>query len=414
MRIGINALGHKFASSGGVDIYLQELLKSFAENSWDNELFVFLNDRRLKNQIENYGRGKIKCIYFSDLFTFIVQGFFTLFLKPKTFLKLLINRIAWGVFSKTRYALYSTGVLGRIINLDKFKMDVIHFPFGFETDSSFYDLKTPIVTTIHDIQEEYYPDFFTEESIKQRRNTNHLAAERGKLIIAVSQTTKNSLMEKHNIPSEKIIVVHHGIAKSFGRVQDPEILNSVRQKYSLPEEFMMYPASTWPHKNHVKLLEALSILKENRSFEKNLVLAGIPMQHHGKIIDAIIKLNLSQQVHLLGFIAPEDLAVMSNLASLMVFPSLFEGFGIPLIEAMGVGLPIACSDRTSIPEVVGNAGIYFNPESAEDIAEKIYKVWTDEDLRTSLIERGSERMKLFSWRRTLEKTLDVYRRAAVT
>jgi len=128
-------------------------------------------------------------------------------------------------------------------------------------------------------------------------------------------------------------------------------------------------------------------------------------------MDTIERLDLKGLIKFLSFVPFSDLPVIYNLATIMVFPSFFEGFGIPLVEAINVGLPIACSDRTSIPEVVGDAGIYFNPDSAEDIAEKIYQLWKDEDLRRRLIKKGLERAKRFAWKQGIEMTSNAYKQA---
>jgi glycosyltransferase involved in cell wall biosynthesis len=185
-----------------------------------------------------------------------------------------------------------------------------------------------------------------------------------------------------------------------------------RIKYALPDEFIFYPAATWPHKNHIKLLEAISILRKKYVFEKKLVLIGIPMNNHSRIMDTVKRLNLRKQVIFLHFVPFSDLPVIYNLSTIIVFPSLFEGFGIPLIEAMNVGLPIACSDRTSIPEIVDDAGIYFNPDSAEDIAEKIFLLWQDNDMKRELIRKGFGRAGLSKWKETVEKTVTAYNLAA--
>jgi len=140
-------------------------------------------------------------------------------------------------------------------------------------------------------------------------------------------------------------------------------------------------------------------------------MTGITQNNYKIVMDSIERLNLGNQVTFLHFVPFDDLPIIYNLATMMVFPSLFEGFGIPLLEAMNVGLPIVSSDRTSIPEVVGDAGVYFNPDSAEDMAEKIYHLWRNNNLKESLVRKGHEKAKLFTPKNTAEKTITAYKLA---
>ncbi len=143
-------------------------------------------------------------------------------------------------------------------------------------------------------------------------------------------------------------------------------------------------------------------------------MTGLQFNGHKNFLQAVERLGLAQQVKFINFVPFEDIPVIYSLACLMVFPSLFEGFGIPFVEAMNTGLPIVCSNTTSIPEVVGDAGLYFNPEDPRDIGEKVLRAWSDEGLRNTMIERGFERAKLFTRELAAMKTIDAYAAAAST
>ncbi len=175
-----------------------------------------------------------------------------------------------------------------------------------------------------------------------------------------------------NISPEKIDVVYIGCDSQYRVLDDDDGLGKIRSKYGLHRPFMYYPAATWPHKNHKTLLAALKILQERYRFDGQLVLSGIAMKANDEILIEIQSLGLEDTVKILGYLPYADLPAIYNLARVMVFPSLFEGFGIPLVEAMACGCPVACSNVTSIPEIVGNAGVVFDPRSAEDIAEKVW------------------------------------------
>jgi len=414
MRIGINALGLKPASCGGMEIYFRNLIKALCETDKENEneYYVFLNDKEIKETIQQNIGLRVKIIYISQFYTYFTGAFFILFTRPSVFIKLLINKFSRVLSIGNIYEvdIDMSGVYGKIVNLDSYKMDVIHFPFTI-IDPSFLNIKTPIVLTIPDIQQEYYPEFFNKSELNMRKKLYKPSAERADIILTISETTKKTLIEKYGIKPEKIIVSYPGCSRDFKKIEDQKTLSAVKEKYALPDEFIFYPASTWLHKNHIKLLAAISILKKKYDFEKKLVLTGIPMNNHSRIIDTIKRLNLEKQVIFLHFIPFSDIPVIYNLAAIMVFPSLFEGFGIPLLEAMNAGLPITCSDRTSIPEIVGDAGIYFNPDIPEDIAEKIFLLWHSNDMKKELIRKGFERAALSKWKETAEKTLSAYNHA---
>lgn len=175
---------------------------------------------------------------------------------------------------------------------------------------------------------------------------------------------------------------------------------------------MYYPAATWPHKNHKTLLQAFKILKDWCGFEGDLVLTGIAKQSHDDISAQIELLGIKDDVKVLGYLPYEELPCIYNLARLLVFPSLFEGFGIPLVEAMACGCPVVCSNVTSIPEIVGAAGVMFDPDSAEDMAEKLMSVWWDDEQICKMRSEGLERVKLFSWENTALKTLRCFEKIA--
>jgi glycosyltransferase involved in cell wall biosynthesis len=330
--------------------------------------------------------------------------------RPMTALRLLANAVS-GKFSGKRHEVEVTGLYGKFINLDRFKMDLCHFPLN-TVDPSFMNIKTPIAVTIYDIQHEYYPDFFRSGTRELRRRLYRAGAERADVIITISEATKKTLVDTYGIDPAKMVVSYPGCAAEFKKIDRTTLLEEIKNKYHLPDEFIFYPAGTWPHKNHIRLLGAMAILNQRHAFKKTLVLSGVRQNNHDAVLETIERLGLADQVKLLDFVPFSDLPVIYNLATIMVFPSLFEGFGIPLLEAMNTGLSIACSDRTAIPEVVGDAGLYFNPEQEDDIAEKVYRLWQEKDLREALRRKGFERARLFAWQGAIEKTVASYERAA--
>lgn len=292
--------------------------------------------------------------------------------------------------------------------LRKIDAGLIHYPFPLMYPSS---IGKPTVLTFYDLQHVFFPDFFTPRAWRRRERDYRKAVREATRIIAISHYTAHCLREHFKAPAGKIDVVHLGIDAGFRVIGDRKQLAAVRAHYGLERPFMYYPATTWPHKNHLTLLTALSLLRERHGFDGDLVLTGVTKQHHGQISSEIERLGLQNRVRLLGYLPYENLALLYNLARLMVFPSLFEGFGIPLLEAMACGCPVACSNITSLPEVAGDAASLFDPGSPEDMAAAIWRVWSDESLRRDLARRGVERAALFTWEATARRTVETYRRA---
>jgi glycosyltransferase involved in cell wall biosynthesis len=409
MKIGINALGLKQGTAGGIESYLYNLLEGLAAIDEEHSYHIFVSYQGLRANIESYRNPRLKIVYVSR----IVAALKFIFTRPWIALRFFSMAVSHNLALDGGCTPDYSGLYGRVVDFDKFGLDVIHFPF--ETlDSSFYGLKSGIALTVHDVQHEYYSDYFDAGELERRRRDYKAAAERADVLLAISGATKNSLIERFGVSPEKIVVTYEGCSPAFRKISDHKFLDSVKEKYSLPERFLFYPAGTWPHKNHIKLLEAVAILRDKYGFDEELVLTGTPQNNHRKVMEAIENFNLTDKVRFLNLVPFEDMPAIYNLASLLVFPSLFEGFGIPLVEAMNVGLPIVCSDRTSIPEVVEGAGIYFDPEDASDMAEKIHRLWNDEALRSDLVKEGFERAKLFNWQQTARKTVHAYELAFKT
>jgi glycosyltransferase involved in cell wall biosynthesis len=293
--------------------------------------------------------------------------------------------------------------------IDNLGLDVVHNPF---TNIRPLGLRTPTAVTFYDLQHEYCPQYFPPRELERRKFKYRAAAHQATRIMAISDFTRQSLVERYAVPADRIDVVHLSCGSEYRESCDPEQLQKIREKYGLERPFLYYPAATWPHKNHRTLLAALQLLHERHGFNGELVLTGIAMHSHNEILGEIERRGLKDKVKVLGYLPYEDLPYLYKLARIMVFPSLFEGFGIPLVEAMACGCPVVCSDVTSMPEVVGEAAVTFDPNSWEEMADKIWRVWDDDSQIEKMRECGLARADLFSWEKTARQTLDVYRHAA--
>ena len=381
MRIGINALHYQAGKMGGVETYFRNLLDHIQEIDSANTYSVLCNRR--------YSRA-------------IPWG-------NKAF------EIIWYNYGSPSPRYFARGALKNFFDydplsskIDRLSLDLVHHPFSVLDPMK---LSTPSVLTFWDMQHEFFPDFFTWWQLYIRRKTYKRSAELARRIIVSSLFTKTCLMEHFGIDEAKIDVIYTGYGHGFTRIADHSVLDRVRRKYSLDFPFLFYPAATWPHKNHRNLLLAFKMLLETQKFDGKLVLTGMPVPGTTDLSGEIRRLGLLEHVRSLGYVPSEELPALYNLARLMAFPSLFEGFGIPVVEAMACGCPVSCSNATSLPEIVQDSGVLFDPASPADMADKIWSVWKDASLRECIRNKGLERAKEFDWATTVRKTVATYQMA---
>jgi glycosyltransferase involved in cell wall biosynthesis len=238
--------------------------------------------------------------------------------------------------------------------------------------------------------------------------STHFAVKKAKKIIAISNFTKKDLIDLYKAKSEKISVIYNGYNRYLFDNIDEEKIDDILEKYGLEKPFLFYIGRIERKKNIPLLIEAFAIYKEqNTASDLKLVLAGDASYGYDEINYTINEFDMVEDVIMPGWVEEEDVPYIFKAAAAFIFPSNYEGFGIPLLQAMAAGTPIAAADRTSIPEVVGDAALLFNPEHALSIAEAIKEIVHNQELRTRLIARGHERAKNFSWEKTARETLDL-------
>jgi glycosyltransferase involved in cell wall biosynthesis len=231
-------------------------------------------------------------------------------------------------------------------------------------------------------------------------------------IISVSHDATRIAVERLNLPPSQLATVYHGFRTDFRRVEDPERRARARERYKLPERFILYVGRIYPMKNVRGLVEAFAKLRDR--IPHSLVISGIKHYKTEPDFAAIDQYSLHDRVIPTGFVEEEDLPVLYSMAEAFVLPSLYEGFGIPLLEAMACGCPIVTSTQGSCPEVVDGAGVLVNPNDTADIAAGIYRVLTDHDLAAELVRKGTQRVAQFSWEKCARETLDVIASVART
>lgn len=257
-----------------------------------------------------------------------------------------------------------------------------------------------IVTSVHDFSFILHKDFHPKERIEYFEKNFFKNIAKSDIIITGSEFSKNEILDRLDFSDKKIHVIYHGIDHDNFKVR-----KNLDLKFDLPKKFIFSVGSIEPRKNLIGLLKAYNSLESKIKNEYKLVLAGFKGWENSEIMELIDKEN----IHYLGFISDIELAKVYNLASCFVFPSFYEGFGLPVLEAMACGTPIVCSNSSSLPEVGGNAVVYYNPYDVNDIKEKIEMVLSDTVLQQVMITKGLERAKMFSWEKSADKHLKVFK-----
>lgn len=284
---------------------------------------------------------------------------------------------------------------------------VVHF-----LHPGFVPTRLPTVYSPIDLQHRHLPEFFTAAQRSAREEMIALGCRRSDAIVAISEWTRNDFARHYAVDAGRLHVI---------RIPPPTIvypavtdadLEAAARKFDLPEGFALYPAQTWPHKNHLRLLEAVQRLRQERNIEVPIVCTGVQNQHAGQVMACVRRLKLERLVRFLGFVPSTDLCCLYRLATFVVFPSLFEGGGLPLLEAFREGTPVACSWATSLPEYAGGAALLFDPLSTSSIAEALERMFADASLRQKLSEAGRQRALAFSWKNAAKHYRALYRKVA--
>jgi len=290
--------------------------------------------------------------------------------------------------------------------LSKVKPGIYHHPH--------FDLplfqQYPSVITVHDVKYIRYPEYFS-----QKRHTKAIymkkmlksSLHRSKKVIAVSKSTKKDILELFDVNEDKIVVVHHGLTNRFTEENHSDI--NVLKKYGIHSKFILFVGERRPHKNIVNLIKAFKILLNSVKEKLQLLIIGKGYSNYTEPEKIIVKENLNSKVVLTGFVPDNELQILYQEAEMLVLPSFYEGFGFPLIEAMTLKTPVLGSNRTSIPEIIGNAGLLFNPDNVDELATKMKLLIQNNTLKKKIITKGFQRAKQFTWQNVARQTLEIYK-----
>lgn len=372
MKIGIDCriYSSKFT---GIGRYVYELTHRLNKYDCENDYVLFFNKPEFDDCSINIPGGKIK--------------------------KILVNAPIYSLKEQVRFL--------RILN--KEKLDLMHFTH-FNRPILY---NRPAIVTIHDLILSYYPG-------KKKKSLLHRAAyqitlkssvKKAKKIITVSENSKRDLIKLLKVNEGKINIVHQGIGEEFKQLDNPEFAKKDLEKYSIKKPFLLYTGVWRSHKNVPGLLKAFKEMKSNFDIPKlSLVITGKEDPHYPEIKENVKNLGLENDVKFTGLVSESELVSLYNAAEIYVFPSLYEGFGLPPLEAMGCATPVAASEVSSIPEICGKGNaVFFDPNDYRDMALKIYALYSNNKLREKLVENGLKHVQNFSWDKMAEKTISLYK-----
>lgn len=364
MRIGFDARAVRYRR--GIGIYSRNLLQEFADSGL--ECVVFCEDREKAS------------IPPADSFTLVSANMDAVASRGKNAFRALVKEA---------------------------DVDLLHVPSPWVPTP----VSVPLVSTMHDVNPFLDPSSqplgLRMRYGRQLRRT----LEESRRVIMVSQILCSALEVYAHVEPAKVRIIHNGVSPRFGPDVEEGARSAARTRHSLPERFAFWAGDFRPEKNVSFLIQAWSRLQKRLADPPDLVLAGEKKVEYKKLKGEVAKHGLEGKVHFPGFIPDEDLPAIYCEAEVFVFPSFYEGFGLPPLEAMACGTPCVVSNSSSLPEVTGSAALLFNPTSLDDFEDCVLRVLTQPELSDSLREAGLRRASLFSWRRAADETMAVYRSA---
>lgn len=271
-------------------------------------------------------------------------------------------------------------------------------------------MTTPYVVTLHDILHESHPEHFPTLLRFFMSMCYPFCARRATHVFTVSEYSKSEIIERYRIPEEKISVTYDGVSEEFHKIDDREMIRRGCLKYGISSDYLLFVGRLEPRKNIAGLIRAYHMLRQSNAIRQKLVIAGMKDFMYEPLFATVKRLGLEEDVIFTGRVEQEDLPLVYNGADLFVYPSFAEGFGLPPLEAMACGVPVIASNTTSLPEVVGNAGILVNPYDLKALSEAMRGVLTNPQLSSQLERRGQDRVKKFTWQKTSQVVMSVYQK----
>jgi glycosyltransferase involved in cell wall biosynthesis len=290
--------------------------------------------------------------------------------------------------------------------LRRARVDLFHAPHYVVSPFS----RCPAVVTIHDCIHLRFPQYLPNRAAHvYAKWMMRMAARRAQRILTVSEASKQDILRYLKVPASKVEVIYNALDERLAIAPPEADVTRVRERYQLRSSYVLYAGNIKPHKNVDRLIEAFAMLRKGRRDDLKLLIIGDEISKYPNLRRLVHRYQLHQHVRFFGFVSDDTLSVLYRLAAVFVFPSLFEGFGLPPLEAMASGTPVVTSNVSSLPEVVGDAALLIDPMNPAAIADAMRRVLDDGALRADLIRRGCQRVKAFSWERSVARVREVYK-----
>lgn len=372
MRIGFD-IRPFLRQATGIGIYFKNLLFELANIDSENQYYLFSSsykDRFYRDELPPFSLCEFRDARY-----------------PVKLINFLWQKLGWPPLD----AFFKT------------KLDLTHSPLPLLLPT-----KGHKIVTVYDLFFMDFPSFVKGEVRKNFVRRIKSSLHRADGILVISQFVKDQIVDRFSLKEDKIKVVYLGVDRDFFYKPSEILKEKVKDKYGLPSEFVLFVGAIEPRKNLIKLTEALAFLHE-KAYDIPLVIAGKKGMDYLNLKKKITGTKLQSKVFFLDYLPEGDLKVLYHLASCLVFPSLNEGFGLPLVEAMASECPLVISRAPALPEIAADAALYFHPEDTEEMASQILAVLENGDIRKDLVEKGLQRVRRFSWTKTAEDTLAFYR-----
>ncbi|MEO7142941.1 MAG: glycosyltransferase family 1 protein [Bryobacteraceae bacterium] len=267
----------------------------------------------------------------------------------------------------------------------------------------------PVVVSVHDVSFLEHPEYFTRFRSLQLRLTVHRTVRSAARVLTPSEFSRQAILDAYGLDPRKVVVVPNGVSSTFRPVLRETALSRIQSRFHIPGPFILTVGDLQPRKNHVGLIRAFEdLLRANPQLPHRLVMVGKNTWYTPEVRRAAAASPVAGRIHFAGFVEDEDLLHFYGACDLFVFPSFYEGFGLPILEAMACGRAVACSNTSAMPEVANAAGLLFDPHSTREMTRAMEDLLLDTELRTRTERLGGHHAALYSWRETARKTLDVY------
>ena len=386
MRVGFY-IHHTMLKAGGIFTYSIGILKLLLKQQ-EIEKLVIITTPEVKHSLKD--------LVDSTKIEFQLLNRNSLFNKFRLFLSYFLydSFIIYNHYFPGSRVLTKLKLISNLINpykrvIERSKIKLLHIPIQY---SPIYKITIPIVTTMHDVQEFHFPEFFTASERLHRAINNLKSVSESDHIIVSFSHIKNDLIKFYSVVDEKISVCPPPFADDWFSSKNESNWKTLQTKYSIQKKYLLYPAATWPHKNHINLIAALNKIKK-LGIEVNLVCTGNKTDYYSEIENYIQDYGLTESIQFLGIVPEEDLIGLYKNSELVVIPTLYEAGSGPLYEAMRYKVPVICAKTTSLPETIQDERFVFNPKNVDELSNLIVKMLTDENLINENIFNSEKRMK---------------------